>query len=458
MSAPLIPETVCDEQLPQLAALFDAQQMGARFVRALGNTSTLQLTDCQITRVKYRPGRNCVVSYRLRVLDPQTGRASEQRLSTLAMGSGESLPQFSEAQQQKLVPTALGHSVLHLPELETVIWVFPNDRKLTGLPVITDADRLQRDLLPAIVAESFGAQWQLSNLAHRVIHYVAERSCTVRVDLGLSHARTGAMMTRTLFGKTYCPGEDVRAWRAISQLWQSDFCQRGALLIPQPLAHQPASRTCWQSGLVGATLGEFEDDSAARMRWLSEAGATVATLHGAALTDLSIVTMADVVAKLEAAATVVARAHPSLQPALETLTERLISTADRAAAPLTATLHADLHLQNLFVTAGRVALIDLDDLCSGDPLQDLGSFAAALHYRALLRGEETSITARHIEQFIAAYGNNVTWEVSSAALAWHTATALIAERAYRLVTRLKPGRLALLNDIIALAQRLTNGL
>lgn len=454
MSAPLIPETVFDAQLPQLAALLDAPQMGAHFARALSTTSTPHLTDCQITRVKYRPGRNCVVSYHLSVLDPDTGRAGEQRLSALALGPGESLPQFINAQQQSLVPTGLGQSVLHLPTLETVVWVFPNDRKLTGLPVLTRAEELAHELLPAIVAARFGAQWRLENLAHRLIHYVAERSCTVRVDLALKDARTGAEMARTLFGKTYCPGEDGRAWQAMSQLWQSASCRQGRLLIPQPLAHQAASSACWQSGLMGATLGELEADGAQGARWLARAGATVAALHCTAVADLQIITTAEIVAKLEACAAVIARAHPSLQTVLRALVNRLVNTADRAAAPLTATLHGDLHLQNLFVTEGRVALIDLDDLCCGDPLQDLGSFAAALYYRALVRGEDASTAPPRIEQFIAAYAANVAWEVSPSALAWHTAVALIAERAYRQITRLKAGRRARLDAIIALAQQL----
>lgn len=454
MSAPLIPETVFDAQLPQLAALLDASQMGAHFARALGASCASNITDCQITRIKYRPGRNCVVSYNLSVIDPHTGRAGAQRLSALAMRLGESRPQFINAQQQSLVPTALGQSVLHLPALETVVWFFPNDRKLTGLPVLTSADRLAHELLPAIVAASFGAEWRLKNLAHRLIHYVAERSCTVRVDLELNDARTGAKAARTLFGKTYCPGEDGRAWQAMSQLWQTASCRQGRLLIPQPLAHQAASNACWQSGLTGATLGELEADGAQDARWLARAGATVAALHGTALADLQIITTAEILAKLEASAAVIARAHPSLQAVLGALVNRLVATADGAAAPPIATLHGDLHLQNLFVTEGRVALIDLDDLCRGDPLQDLGSFAAALYYRALVRGEDVSTIPPRIEQFIAAYAAKVAWEVSPSALAWHTAAALIAERAYRQITRLKAGRRARLDQIIALAQQL----
>lgn len=455
MRAPLTPETTFDERLPQLDELLNARQMGVRFARALQLAPTQRLTDCQITRSKYRPGRNCVICYRLSMTDLNTGRAHEQLLSALAMGPGESRTQFINAQQRPLAPTALGASVFHLPELETVVWVFPNDRKLTGLPVLADANRLQNEILPAVVATSCGAEWQIVTLTSGVIHYVAERTCTVCAELELRHTRSDAMMKRTLFGKTYSLDEDAAAWQAMAQLWQSAPCQQGRLLIPQPLAYQPEIKTCWQSGLAGQTLGELKAGGAAREQWMAQAGAAVAALHGASVSGLRTITTAEVVAKLEAATAVIVRAHPSLQPQLPALVSRLIATADRAGAQPRATLHGDLHLQNLFVTEERVALIDLDDLCRGDPLQDLGSFTAALHYRALLGGGNVPATAARIEQFIAAYRRHVAWEVSASALAWHTAVALIAERAYRCITRLKAGRRAILDDLIALAQRLS---
>lgn len=455
MSEPLTPETVADAQLPQLAALLDAAQMGAHFARAL---PIPYLTDCQIIRVKYRSHRNCCVTYRLRLLDPRTGEMCEQTVSALALRPGESRAYFNYAQQQVLVPTVLGRGVFHLPELETVGWVFPNDRKLAGLPNLTNVAQLQREILPPIVAASFGAQWQLSELKPQVVHYVAERSCTVRADLELTHGRTGETMRRTIFGKTYCPGEDARAWQAITQLWQSEACQQGRLLIPQPLLHQPTRRTCWQRGLSGATLGAPEAARAASKLQMTQAGAAVAALHGVPLSDLRAVKKAEKIAQLQTAMVMIIRAHPEFESVLPLLVMLLIVSAHDADAPVTATLHGDLHLQNLLVSDGRVALLDLDDLHRGDPLQDLGSFAAALHYRRLLGHANAATTTRQINQFIAAYRSSVDWEVTASALAWHTMAALLTERAYRCVTRLKAGRQALLNEIIALIQRLSKAL
>lgn len=449
MRSPLTPETVCDEKLPQLGALLDAVRMRARFASALGAG---RVTDCQIIRVKYRPDRNCVVSYRLALVD-ETGRSIEQLLSALALGEGESRAQFISAQQQPLAPTAIGDGLFHLPELEAVVWVFPNDRKLTGLPAIADRGRLKNNPVFALVAQSLGEGWSVAALSNDVVHYVAERACTVRVNLELRNARTGATVTRVLYGKTYCLDESATAWRAMEALWMSAACQQGRLLIPQPLAYQPAIKTIWQSGLSGQTLNAHEANSSAFADLLEQAGAAVATLHQTYVPGLPLLTGNELINKLTATEALLARVHPACEPTLRVLVERLIATAEPDDARPRATLHGDLHLQNFFVMDERIALLDLDSLAQGDPLQDVGSFVAALHYRALLEGRSVAATEQAAQRFFAAYRAHADCEVPTAALNWHTAAALLYERAHRCVTRLKAGRLALLDDIIALAQQ-----
>jgi Ser/Thr protein kinase RdoA (MazF antagonist) len=113
-------------------------------------------------------------------------------------------------------------------------------------------------------------------------------------------------------------------------------------------------------------------------------------------------------------------------------------------------IHGDLHLKNIFVTDSKVALIDLDGLQNGDPLQDLGSFLASIYCRALIHNEVSSAPAI-TAAILRGYADCVPWAVDPATLAWHTAAALIYEQALRCVTRLKARRQAVLSDIIELA-------
>jgi tRNA A-37 threonylcarbamoyl transferase component Bud32 len=420
-------------------------------IAAHGLEERYRLTDCRIVRVKYRPATNCVITYRLKVVDLSARRESDLLVTALACGKGESRWLFENAEKLPSVPTLIGRGIHHLPALEAVVWVFPNDRKLPGLPALADPARLRNDLLPQVVA-NLGEQWEITAHAGEVIRYVAERAGTARVTVALRNIHTGETASRTLFGKTYCSQEGEFAWNGLRHLWESESRRRGELLIPQPLAYQPEFKTVWQSGLEGKTLAEFASQSSHFHELLAKAGSAVAALHQTQTPFAPAITVGDIVAKLSAAENLLSRVRPACRGVLRSVVSELISSSKIIGDRPVRTLHGDLHLKNFFVTDDRVALIDLDNLSRGDPLQDVGSFLAALYYRGLLEDETFAETGRTVRPFIESYRARVDWEVSASALNWQIAAALIYERASRCVTRMKAGGPTILDDLIGLAQ------
>jgi aminoglycoside phosphotransferase (APT) family kinase protein len=121
-----------------------------------------------------------------------------------------------------------------------------------------------------------------------------------------------------------------------------------------------------------------------------------------------------------------------------------------------ALLHRDLHLKNFLVHGDQVALIDLDELSLGDPWHDLGSLVAALHMRSLMGGAASGIIQNAADHFCRSYAESTAWPFDPAAVNWHTAVALVVERAFRIVTRLQPGSVDLLDALLAHAEELTS--
>ncbi len=456
MTSLFIQETISDEKLPQMGELMNASRMREIFERELiaaGDVTAIgRIEGCQVIYVKYRPGRNCVVSYRLKISGLETGEVKEQSITALACWQGESHAMYASAQKQSCVSTALGVGLIHLPALETVVWVYPNDRKLTGLAALADSDCLRCLVLPEVVDRGFGNELKIAELTSDLVHYAPERTCTVRVKVGLCNTRTGESESHVLFGKTYCLDEGEAAWKGQQHLWESEARRGGQLLIPQPLAYQVDFKTLWQTGLEGRSLFEYDPQSASFHELLSGAGAAVAALHQIRTPFAPLVTTKGIVIRLKAAEKLLSHIRSPYHEKLRSVVNRLADASDYARAASMATLHGDLHLKNFFVVNDGIALVDLDSLCQGDPLQDVGSFVAALHYRGLLEGRSFNVTEKISGQFIEGYSENAKWKVSEPALYWHIAAALIYERAYRCVTRLKAGRLDILDEIIELAR------
>ena len=140
---------------------------------------------------------------------------------------------------------------------------------------------------------------------------------------------------------------------------------------------------------------------------------------------------------------------------MNTIVDRLRLRAPTSTGDPIATLHGDCHAQNFLVDGDRIALIDLDNVMLGPPLHDVGSFVATLLYRGCVDHVPLARARPLVDAFLASYRAAVPWTVDDDDVAWYTATALLRERIYRAVTRLKAGRLALIDDLIELAGRLT---
>ncbi|MFM8392909.1 MAG: phosphotransferase, partial [Acidobacteriota bacterium] len=310
-------------ELPQLATLLDPAEM-ERIISARSRISALRLE-----RIRYRPQRNCLITWSASV--ESVDGPHRTFLSILACRNGES---GRHLEQTAALNTAKMTRAAALPELDAVLWIFPQDRKLRGIAALDDPTALLADL--AVEIEGIAPQKSLD-----VVHFVAERACTARVKL-----RDEAGWA---YGKFYRPGESARSWELMNRLWMSESCQSGQLIIPAPLAHHPATASVWLQGLVGEPLDQGATDGQ-----LFETGRRLASLHATPREGLLEITGTELAAQLRRAIETILLVRPDLRERLAALS-RSLGTIGMGSP---GTLHGDLHLKNIFgLGDGRIALI-----------------------------------------------------------------------------------------------------
>lgn len=483
MATPQLPH---DETLPHLAIALDGLLMQV-FLQALlfavdpataadgsplatGTTGSrpmaaerFQIESCTVDRVKYKAQEKCVISYRLQIYDRTDGRLHEQILCARVFPAGLSGARYHKALREPLVQPRFGRAVMHLPELDMVLWAFPNDRKIGGIARLVASASGEHPDLVVVVALLKGRQWQIAGQRYTLMHYVPEHTATVRVQLQLMQPAATATPppthTLTLFGKAYYNEEGAESYRLMNLLWTSEARRRGRLRIAQPVAYIAEERILWQVGLPGQTLLTYTMGTPLFTELMAEAAAAVATLHATALPCARRSELADWLAHLHATEQVVRQVRPQLGALFHAVVAALIHAAPQVLAEPAATLHGDLHLQNFFVDeaqpAGqRVALIDLDNLSTGSPWRDLGSFCAGIYYRGLVDNQPMPILRQTVADFCSVYAAHAPWPMPQQLVDWYTATALLNERVARSISRLKQGRLELLDDLLWLATSL----
>ena len=383
---------VTDAALPELEAALDAERMRPRVAHASGRAPQ-EVAGCAIERVKYRPGRSALVLYRLSL--------------------GENMPE------------ALVYATVYPAGI--ALRAFPDDRKLPGLRLLADPARLRAELLP----------WDCT-LAR--VSYFPEHAYTARVTVNRGGGREW-----TLYAKTQSTARGEHTFALLQDLHKKNLhCAR-------PLLYHAASATLVQEAVPGSTAESLAVQGRLCGALAASVGASVAALHGTQLDGLARIDAPAGLTRLHDVVRVLGAVMPQAAAQARKVVGQLEKRLPPASPP--STLHGDLHLNNILVDSGRVALVDLDDLCLGPAEAELGSFVAALAYRATLHGERGMHQAT-IERFLAGYAEHASRAIFMDHVAWYAAAALIHERAWRCLTSLKPGRLALIDELIGEASEL----
>jgi Phosphotransferase enzyme family len=426
--------------LPCLPMLLDAARMREALIPRVYNDaaeSDLSTISCAIERIKYQPGKNCLVVYRL------SAPAGETRVACRTYEAGGSHSRFAKA--RRVATEALtGTRVIHLADLDSVGWVFPHDRKLDHLARLMDLSRLEREVIPSLAQAIAPGRSTGYEVAHSLVHYVPEHTASVRLTLRWGEARA------EVYGKTYYDATGASTWHHMQQIYPLLGGQM-EVQIARALRYESATRTLWQAAVPGGCLPPANDLAISTLQHLGQA---LARFHMLPL-DLPNTSFSDLDTRIELAVRQISHALPRCAQQLTDLGRALsrLLPDSFAETPL-ALLHGDLHPGNILVAGPAYYLIDLDNLTRGPAVLDLGSWVASELYRALLdhRGTRTVIDAA--EHLLDAYCSTRGCAISPRALWIATAYALVSERARRCVTRLKAGRLALVDELLALASLL----
>ncbi len=446
-----------DPVLPRLPALFDLDAMGRIAARQFGAGESSGLVDCQIERVKYRPRRNCVVGYRVRL--KRAGRLAPrwERFSVAMYPGDESRERFERVSFRDIETRAEGGlappPVAWAPSLGAVLWPFPRDRKLPSLPRLCDPGFVREHWLPALAAQRFGDSWRVLAARTQVVTYFPEHGCTVRSKLRLGDRDSSLQRVWTVYGQTRYDEAGERAFgvmRALHALGgaSASAAQAG---FARPLAYDASQRILWQEGIPEPTLDRVLQSGASAPSPWSRVARAVAALHAAPLGLAPRLTLPLVLDELERARLAVEQACPVDAPAMDQLVRVLHARAGDLDPAPRATLHGDLHSKNVLVGIDRAWLIDLDRASAGLPAAELGSLLGELACRDCVAGREPDLEA--LDRLASEYRTCVPWLVSRDEVRWHLAAALLRERVWRCITSLKPGRLESLPRLLAAAAR-----
>ena len=391
-----------DPDLPQRDLLLDDQQMAARLSWLVGAG---QIDGWEKQRIKYRIGESLRVLYRLCV----NGRVHLIATKAFAESYAPGVGRFSEHRSAQFYDA----------NIRAAFWTFPNDRKIKHLSLL----HAQPQTLSSVLA----GNWHKSEC----VAYVPEKCATVRcLD------REGQIIA---YAKMYA-AEEVQSLRQ-TYLQLASACRH----VVKPLEYSEPHQLLLLEAVAGCRICDLTDKNLGDgFAGLAQA---LASLHSVPILPQLPRFRRHDPERLRKCARIIGSARRDVASVVNDLNDQLHSNFP-AEEPLVC-LHGDVHPKNGIALNGLVTLIDLDQCGAGPAAADLGSMLALLHYNwrigLITRRKERELASA----FLDAYRSSRQLPAQSS-LNWHTAAALLSERALRSVNRIRPEglyRLAqLLND------------
>ncbi|MBA2442462.1 MAG: phosphotransferase [Rubrobacter sp.] len=348
-----------DAALPGLSTLLDPEAFAARLARAVPDAG---VEAARSTYVRYKPGTDCLASYRVTVAGEET------RVHATAY-KPDAHDKLRKARKPPETPGPLGVGRFVLEDLALSVSFFPNDKKLKALPQLHDADE-RRELLRS----RLGGRRDLWEAGLEGIRYKPERRYVAQLLNGGARALL----------KVYT-GDGYRAARTNAEAFTEAFKTRGPFRLAPLVGHSDRHRLLVFEWLPGRSLSEALLEPGLHPDELSTVGAALAELHSQEPGRLARPGRGDEAETLRAVACGIGHLSPHLAGLSGDLA-RLISGTLTGLPPAGRPIHGDFDAGQVLLSGETITLLDLDRAVRGDPAEDLGLFAAHLE-RGVLDGD-----------------------------------------------------------------------
>jgi Ser/Thr protein kinase RdoA (MazF antagonist) len=315
------------------------------------------------TYVRYKPGMNCLVAYRLSVGGVEIDSYAKAHRP-------DAREQFQKALERPGVDGPLGKGRIVLPGEAIVISIFPNDSELKVLYRLDETEMWSR-----LLRRVFTHRPDLWEARLQGIRYKPERRYVAQ--LVTSDGPQAVLKLYTGTGYKEAKG-NAKAFRSGK-----------TLLVPRTLGHSDKHGVLAFEWMKGQLLSDALTDPHLDLSMVEKVGAALAEVHTQRSDRLPYLSRESEVSSLLSVSAGLEFLCPHIGPRVNDFARRLASRLLREPA-LSLAVHGDFYAKQVLLAGDKAVILDFDSAISGDPAADLGLFIAHLERGAMRRSLPSS--------------------------------------------------------------------
>ncbi len=372
-----------DPNLPFLETAWSCRKMAELFNReVLPSTNPgLRATAVKRADVIYSPGRKCVIRYSLH-LDGAPGTESRWAVVSFAKDDRLEAVFLSQYARNEGRTDRQASDAVYLPRYRCLVELFPQDWRLPSLPLAMQPEKVASVLRRASPDANHASAAYSSEV--KVLRYRPHYRCV------FGYAMTpSAKSLQQMVGKIYPPGPEARqVWNAINILHPQRM--ELGVMVSRPLALEEEWNLVLMERAPGVSMKQLLIDARTPKEaagLVSLAAAALATYHGLRFESPLVRSAQTELQKLRKRIDRLHLVAPSLAEQADALLQRVEALAQGCTFGKSSFIHGDCKPSQLLIDQGRVAIVDYDMACLGDPAIDIGNFMAQFLKYALSTGQ-----------------------------------------------------------------------
>ena len=415
-----IEEIVHDPLIPELRELLGSTNLLSTLgsmMRSSIEESQVVLEDAKIVYCRHSPRSSCLILFSICVLKTVDGSRENHLLSLKLMSQDEMRSQLRRARKNQFGNVFSPKSIAVDYEKRFFAFIFPIDSKLRKLPRLFSRSRLQS----AIDEIDFNQEWRIASQGKEFRHidifsYKPERSCLGAVTLKRTDNQS---KKRKVFLRHYRQDKGAAVYQGMMHIWNSGERKSGKISFAQPLLYNPEEKLLVQSAVDGIPLSQLKD-SRDFDDHLQNVGQAIGVLHGMEGEVLRSRSVENALARQKLLFDTPATNMMFLKEHGGHVLAELENRIELVSQQRPNIIHGDFSIGQVMVDGANVSLIDFDQICMGDPYDDLATFLSRLKSTFMQIGSVEKIQSARLS-FLQGYEATQDHSLNFQALAWHEA-------------------------------------
>jgi hypothetical protein len=396
-----------DHGLPHLKVACDAERMRqilTTHLRSHGN-HVPNVQHCQIYRIRYRPGRRCVLQYELTMNDPVTGREQTHWITGRIYADDQvqrtrkNLPDSLEARDlsDHLLPF---QPVSFISELRMYLQVFPYDRRIRTLPILMKEP--SPELSDTLLSRFGPGAWRSGTCRIEPVCYRSGQRAILRYRVQARDITTNRTEQRGFYVKVYRNNEGENTHRLLQLLSVSSGNDSTA--VESPVAYLKRLRALVVEQAPGTSLRQILLDGRESVPAMRKVARTLAGFNQQELRSDALHTHKDELADLKHVAKTLRTVCSPLSAEVDAI---VADVGEKLVAVPPAPTHRDLKPEHIWLDGERVVLIDLDRFAGADPVQDAAKLLVRTLAMPILLALPAGATTEAAQAFADEYFDHV---------------------------------------------------